>query len=338
MKNGRAERAPVTIPTSSSAGRATTRPSTSPASSRTAPEHDAVGHDPAVVGPDQRRGRRAGRRGRRTRSGPAAATAPPASSTKPALAAAARRPTRWPSERATSSPSASALSDRPDASAIASPSAMNGQDRQRHARVAAGDRARRSRSGTRRASGRRSTSTALVSETSSVASTAPGEREPQRRRPAAARGCRARAAAPRPRRPRRARSPRRPRPRTRRAARSRSTTANAAPALMPRIPGSASGLRVTPCISAPAPPSAAPTSSPSSVRGTRRSRTIACASLPSLPVSARHDLGERHAARADRQRGRRAQQHQPAAAGQAGAPPGGRGEERMGCGVGARGY
>ncbi len=60
-----------------------------------------------------------------------------------------------------------------------------------------------------------------------------------------------------------------------------STTANAAPALMPRIPGSASGLRVTPCISAPAAPSAAPTSSPSSVRGTRSSRTITCSSLPS---------------------------------------------------------
>ena len=53
------------------------------------------------------------------------------------------------------------------------------------------------------------------------------------------------------------------------------------------MPGSASGLRVTPCISAPAAPSAAPTSSPSSVRGTRRSRTIACASLPSYAVNAR---------------------------------------------------
>jgi hypothetical protein len=59
------------------------------------------------------------------------------------------------------------------------------------------------------------------------------------------------------------------------------TTAKAAPALMPRIPGSARALRVVPCISAPAAPSAAPTSSPSSVRGTRRSRTIAWASLPS---------------------------------------------------------
>jgi hypothetical protein len=65
-----------------------------------------------------------------------------------------------------------------------------------------------------------------------------------------------------------------------------STTANAAPALMPRIPGSASALRVTPCISAPAAPSAAPTSSPSSVRGRRRSRTIAWASLPPEPVNA----------------------------------------------------
>ena len=64
------------------------------------------------------------------------------------------------------------------------------------------------------------------------------------------------------------------------------TTAKAAPALMPRVPGSASALRVVPCISAPAAPSAAPTSSPSSVRGTRRSRTMACASLPSYAVKA----------------------------------------------------
>ena len=53
------------------------------------------------------------------------------------------------------------------------------------------------------------------------------------------------------------------------------TMASAAPALIPRIPGSASGLRVSPCMSAPASPSAAPTSRPMSVRGTRRSVTIA---------------------------------------------------------------
>ncbi len=52
------------------------------------------------------------------------------------------------------------------------------------------------------------------------------------------------------------------------------TTANPAPALTPRIPGSASGLRVMAWISAPAIPSAAPTSRPSTVRGTRSSRTI----------------------------------------------------------------
>ena len=43
----------------------------------------------------------------------------------------------------------------------------------------------------------------------------------------------------------------------------------AAPALMPMIPGSASGLRVTPWRIAPLSPRAAPTVSPSSVRGTR---------------------------------------------------------------------
>ena len=54
----------------------------------------------------------------------------------------------------------------------------------------------------------------------------------------------------------------------------RSTTNSAAPALTPRMPGSASGLRVTPCITAPANPSATPTSSPTIVRGTRSDRTI----------------------------------------------------------------
>ena len=47
------------------------------------------------------------------------------------------------------------------------------------------------------------------------------------------------------------------------------TTKAAAPALMPMMPGSASGLRVTPWRIAPLSPSAAPTLSPSSVRGTR---------------------------------------------------------------------
>ena len=51
--------------------------------------------------------------------------------------------------------------------------------------------------------------------------------------------------------------------RRRRTSRCRSTTNSAAPALTPRMPGSASGLRVTPCISAPATPRAAPTSRPS---------------------------------------------------------------------------
>jgi hypothetical protein len=51
------------------------------------------------------------------------------------------------------------------------------------------------------------------------------------------------------------------------------TTARDAPALMPRIPGSASGLRATPCRAAPAEARAAPTSSPTTVRGTRESTT-----------------------------------------------------------------
>ena len=63
------------------------------------------------------------------------------------------------------------------------------------------------------------------------------------------------------------------------------TTARAAPLVTPRMPGSASGLRVTPCITAPDSPSAAPISRASSVRGTRFC-TAACAMPVSSPVNA----------------------------------------------------
>ena len=59
------------------------------------------------------------------------------------------------------------------------------------------------------------------------------------------------------------------------------TTAHDAPASMPSSPGSASGLRVWPCIRAPATPSAMPTAIASTVRGTRSACTIVAASDPS---------------------------------------------------------
>ena len=51
------------------------------------------------------------------------------------------------------------------------------------------------------------------------------------------------------------------------------TTAKAAPALTPRMPGSASGLRVIACMIDPASPSAPPMMSAAMVRGTRRDST-----------------------------------------------------------------
>src|SRR5699024_3634252 len=48
------------------------------------------------------------------------------------------------------------------------------------------------------------------------------------------------------------------------------TTAREAPVVTPRIPGSATGLRVTPCITAPETASPAPASRASRVRGMRR--------------------------------------------------------------------
>ena len=75
--------------------------------------------------------------------------------------------------------------------------------------------------------------------------------------------------------------------RSARRRRCRDTTASDAPELTPRMPGSASGLRVTPCITAPDSPSAAPTSSASSVRGIRFAhRRLADASARPPPSAA----------------------------------------------------
>lgn len=64
------------------------------------------------------------------------------------------------------------------------------------------------------------------------------------------------------------------------------TTAADAPPLTPSRWGSASGLRVADCITAPAAPSALPTNRPSTVRGTRPPRTTSMASCswPSSPA------------------------------------------------------
>ena len=68
-----------------------------------------------------------------------------------------------------------------------------------------------------------------------------------------------------------------------------STTANAAPELTPKMPGSANALRVWPCINAPAMPRQAPISTATTVRGNRRLRTITSASEPSFAVRACHN-------------------------------------------------
>ena len=73
------------------------------------------------------------------------------------------------------------------------------------------------------------------------------------------------------------------------------TTHSEAPVVTPRMPGSASGLRVTPCITAPDRPSAAPTSMASSVRGIRFS--TAAWAMPSGVRSARRRCRARPTAR-----------------------------------------
>ena len=69
-----------------------------------------------------------------------------------------------------------------------------------------------------------------------------------------------------------------------------STTASAAPAFTPRMPGSASGLRAMPCMPAPASPSAAPISRPATVRGTRECTTAWSPLAASKFVSASHTV------------------------------------------------
>ena len=69
-----------------------------------------------------------------------------------------------------------------------------------------------------------------------------------------------------------------------------SATANAAPALTPRIPGSANGFRVTAWMSAPPIPNATPTIRPRMVRGIRRSRTMMWSPELSYDHSASHTV------------------------------------------------
>lgn len=64
------------------------------------------------------------------------------------------------------------------------------------------------------------------------------------------------------------------------------TIANAAPCVTPSSPGSASGLRVWPCMSAPATPSAIPARTPRAVLGTRRERMTMSFSVPVEAVRA----------------------------------------------------
>ena len=80
-------------------------------------------------------------------------------------------------------------------------------------------------------------------------------------------------------------------------------TASEAPAETPRIPGSASGLRVTACIVAPDTDSAAPTSNASTVRGTRLMTAARPSASPrSVPNRRADDLVESDLPGAERDR------------------------------------
>ena len=77
-----------------------------------------------------------------------------------------------------------------------------------------------------------------------------------------------------------------------------------APPVTPITSGEASGLPSAPCRIAPAIPSAAPTISASTVRGSRSVSTICCVGPAAALAEEDVDhLGERHLDRAERQRG-----------------------------------
>ena len=104
------------------------------------------------------------------------------------------------------------------------------------------------------------------------------------------------------------------------------TTAHDAPASTPSSPGSASGLRVWPCIRAPATPSAMPTAMASTVRGTRSACTIVAASDPSswnsTSTTVPSGIGAAAQRQAQQRRGaERQDQERPAPGPSRGVPP-----------------
>ncbi|MCO5561385.1 hypothetical protein L7F22_015006 [Adiantum nelumboides] len=115
----------VTTPAWTSPGGVTTRPRTSAASSRTGPASAASGSTTRWSVPARRR-TRCGTASPRKAIGPAAAVAAPASTTRATPHTARSVPTARPNDRATSSPSASALSRGPQVRASASPATTNG--------------------------------------------------------------------------------------------------------------------------------------------------------------------------------------------------------------------
>ena len=265
MKNG-APISAVMMPTSSSDGRATIRPTTSEAVSRHAPVERRERQQPAVVHARPAAGTGAGRRARRSRWArrprwrrrtAAPSRAPRAAGERDALAEPCRQ---FVAERERVEAAGRQQADRE----------AHGEERQHGADAvearaadaadlprldALGDVAARQRDrGDERAKRRRRRG--------------PGQRELERGRAAAPQGAHGvdehrRDGGP---------DDRRPDDAGRREQAEDAmpvTTASEAPMLTPRTPGSASGLRVTPCMTAPARPSAAPTSTASSVRGIR---------------------------------------------------------------------
>ena len=127
MKNG-APTSAVMMPTSTSDGRATTRPTTSAAVSRIAPTRVEKGSSQRWSIPTSSR-QTCGTTSPTKPIGPATAVAAPQSNTAPAAAISRVVATRSPSPAATSSPSASEFSPRAEAKQITAPTSRNGSTR-----------------------------------------------------------------------------------------------------------------------------------------------------------------------------------------------------------------
>ncbi|CAM3933299.1 hypothetical protein TSST111916_14295 [Tsukamurella strandjordii] len=220
--------------------------------------------------------------------GPAAATPAEASSTEAMSSVARLRPSRTPRPRATSSPSCTARSGK--AAPIAMIAAGTPSPRAAHTSLQSRPSSDPTSQAWARATSRMSARTSIQSMSARISAVMAMptriSRIPSTPPRTASRYTRAPVTSPPP-----SANSGRPTSVLRVAASvlvevTRNTAATPAPAVIPRMSGLASGLRAIDCTIAPDIPSAAPTVTPTSARGSRRSMTMKSVIASPRPISA----------------------------------------------------